>query len=189
MPKTARFRLAAASFALMLMSAAAMAAAPQPPSSAQPAVAGYGATHTAPAAVEHPTPSLRYKVLFNITQGNDDTTKPNEGLDKVARFMNLLAADGVRPRQGDVVAVLHGKATPVVMSAAAYKARGDGGENPNLELIDKLRQAGVSVRVCSQALAAASIAPDAVDKRVQVDVAALTTMANLQLRGYALIPD
>ena len=38
-------------------------------------------------------------------------------------------------------------------------------------------------------LAAASIAPEAVDKRVQIDVAALTTLVNLQLRGYALIPD
>ena len=43
--------------------------------------------------------------------------------------------------------------------------------------------------MCSQALAAASIAPEAVDKRVEIDVAALTTLANLQLRGYALIPD
>lgn len=180
-----------ATFALSLCvitTAAAMATGAQAAGSG-PAVPGYGSTHTAPAAAEHPVRSLRYRVLFNITQGSDDPGKPNVGLDKVARFMNLLAADGVRPQPGDVVAVIHGKATPVVLSPAASRARGDAVANPNLELIDLLRKAGVSVRVCSQALAAASIAPEAVDKRVQIDVAALTTMANLQLRGYALIPD
>lgn len=152
-------------------------------------VADFGATHTAPHAAERPSKSLRYKVLFNVTQGNDDTTKPNASLDKVARFINLLAADGVWPLPGDVVAVMHGKATPIVMDDAAYRADHNGAANPNLELIDQLRKSGASVRVCSQALAAASIAPEVVDKRVQIDVAALTTLANLQLRGYALIPD
>ncbi|MBC7378230.1 MAG: DsrE family protein [Burkholderiaceae bacterium] len=156
---------------------------------ARPAVPDFGVTHTAPRAAERPSKSLRYKVLFSVAQGNDDTTKPNASLDKVARFMNLLAADGVRPVRGDVVAVMHGKATMIVMDEAAYRARNNGAANPNLELIDQLKKAGVSIRVCSQALAAASIAPEAVDKRVEIDVAALTTIANLQLRGYALIPD
>lgn len=155
----------------------------------QSAVPGFGATHTAPHAAERPSKSLRYKVVFSITQGSDDITKPNASLEKVARFMNLLAAGGVRPLAGDVVAVMHGKATLVVMDADAYRARNNGTMNPNLELIEQLKKAGVSVRVCSQALAAASIAPEKVDKRIEIDVAALTTLANLQLRGYALIPD
>lgn len=156
---------------------------------AQSAVPGFGATHTAPNAGEHPSKSLRYKVLFSVTQGNGDTTKPNASLEKVARFMNLLAADGIQPMAGDVVAVIYGKATPIVMNTDAYGARNNGAANPNLELIDQLKKAGVSVRVCSQALAGTSIAPESVDKRVEIDVAALTTLANLQLRGYALIPD
>lgn len=176
--------MAAAAFFFTLTIGAAQAQTPQ-----RPAILDFGATHTAPHAAERPSKSLRYKVLFSVTQGNDDTTKPSAGLEKVARFMNLLAADGVRPIAGDVVAVMHGKATPIVMDAAAYRARYNGSANPNLELIDQLKKAGVSVRVCSQALVAASIAPEAVDKRVEIDVAALTTMANLQLRGYALIPD
>ena len=178
---------AAAAALLLAMTTGLTQAQTQAP--AGPAVPGFGATHTAPRAAEHPSKSLRYKVLFSVTQGNDDTTKPNASLDKVARFMNLLAADGIRPVAGDVVAVMHGKATPIVMDDTAYRARNNGAANPNLELIDQLKKAGVSVRVCSQALAAGSIAPEAVDKRVEIDVAALTTLANLQLRGYALIPD
>jgi intracellular sulfur oxidation DsrE/DsrF family protein len=179
-----KIKIMAAAFFLTATTGLAQAQA-----STQPAVPGFGATHTASHAAEHPSTSLRYKVLFSVTQGSGDTTKPNASLEKVARFMNLLAADGVRPIAGDVVAVMHGKATPIVMSADAYSARNNGLANPNLELIDQLRKAGVSVRVCSQALAGASIAPDSVNKQVEIDVSALTTLANLQLRGYALIPD
>ena len=181
-----RVATAAAVAALLLAMTTGLAQAQAP---AGPAVPGFGATHTAPHAAERPSKSLRYKVVFSVTQGNDDPTKPNASLEKVARFMNLLAADGIRPIAGDVVAVMHGKATPIVMDDAAYRARNDGAANPSQELIDQLKKAGVSVRVCSQALAAASIAPETVDKRVEIDVAALTTLANLQLRGHALIPD
>ena len=163
---------------MLLAGAAAVSAQTSGP---LPAVPDFGATHTAPDAAEHPKRSIRYQVVFDITKGNDDKTKPNRSLDKVARFMNLLAEDGVRPKPGDVVAVIHGEATRIVVS--------DPAANPDLELIDRLRKAGVSVRVCSQALAANSIVTDAVDKRVQIDVAALTTLANLQLRGFALITD
>ncbi len=186
MSLTSRFKTAAATFVVLLASTAAASAQT---SGRQQAVSSFGATHTAPNAAEHPKRSTRYQVVFNITKGNDDKTNSNRSLDKVARFMNLLAEDGVRPQSGDVVAVIHGEATPIVVSDAAWNTRGDGAANPNLELIDQLRKAGVSVRVCSQALASELIAPDAVDNRVQIDVAALTTLANLQLRGYALITD
>ena len=181
-----RVATAAAVAALLLAMTTGLAQAQAPAGSAVP---GFGATHTAPHAAERPSKSLRYKLVFSVTQGNEDTTKQNASLEKVARFMNLLAADGIRPVAGDVVAVMHGKATPIVMNDAAYRARNNGASNPSLELIDQLKKAGVSVRVCSQALAAASIAPETVDKRVEIDVAALTTLANLQLRGHALIPD
>lgn len=188
MPTISRCKIVTVATAMALLTTTA-ASYGQTPSSATAAVSGYGAVHTAPAAAERPTNSLRYKVLFSITQGNDDTSKPNASLNKVARFVNLLAADGVRPQPGDVVAVVHGAATPIVLSDPAFHAHGAGSNNPNLELVDRLKKAGVSIRVCSQALAAASISPEAVDERVQIDVSALTTMANLQLKGYALIPD
>jgi intracellular sulfur oxidation DsrE/DsrF family protein len=61
--------------------------------------------------------------------------------------------------------------------------------NPSADLIAKLVAAGVSVRVCGQALAGAKIARDEVLPGVQVDLSALTTVSTLQLRGYALLVD
>lgn len=153
-----------------------------------PAVQGYGAIHPSRGASERPDRRLRYKVVFNITKAAAEPGKVNPSLEKVARFLNLLAADGVRPRQGDVVAIVHGPATPLVMSDAAYRSK-HRVSNPDLELIRRLREAGAEVHVCSQALVGNRIARTDVAEIVEVDVAALVTIANLQLRGYVLIPD
>jgi intracellular sulfur oxidation DsrE/DsrF family protein len=173
-----------------------------------PAVPGYGRIASTQGARERPDPRLRYRVVFNITEPAASPDKVNPSLESVARFLNLLAADGVHPLPGDVVAVVHGQATPAVLTDAAYPKHAEGmsihnanlawfehlfssdaDRNPNLPLIARLRSAGVIVSVCSQALHAQSINPDEVAPIVRRDVSALTTLSNLQLRGYALIPD
>ncbi len=168
----------------MVTPAAASAADPR-----HPVVQGYGAITPVPDAEERPDRSLRYRVMFNVTRAAATPDQANPSLEKVARFLNLLGADGVRPAPGDVVVVVHGAATPLVMADAAYAGRTSVATNPNLPLIAALRSAGVSVRVCSQALVGNKIDPASVDEDVEVDVSALTTLATLQLRGWALIPD
>ncbi|WEK42457.1 MAG: DsrE family protein [Candidatus Sphingomonas colombiensis] len=174
----------AASLALCMSSGSAMAADPQ-----HPVLPNYGTIVPMPDAKERPDPSLRYRVLFEITKGAPTPDRLNPSLEKVARFLNLLGADGVRPAPGDVVVIVHGPATSLVMTDAAYAERNKVDKNPNLPLIDALRGAGVSVRVCSQALAGNHIAPAQVADKIEIDVSALTTLAALQLRGWALIPD
>lgn len=95
----------------------------------------------------------------------------------------------MKPVPGDVVVIVHGPATPIVIEDAAYAKKTGNVSNPNRPLIAALTRAGVSVRVCSQALVGNKIDPAVVEKGVEVDVSALTTMAALQLRGWALIPD
>jgi intracellular sulfur oxidation DsrE/DsrF family protein len=154
-----------------------------------PVVQGYGAIMPMPHVKERPDQQLRYRVLFNVTKAAPATDRPNPSLEKVARFLNLLGADGVRPAAGDVVVIVHGPATPLVLGDAAYADRNKVDRNPNVILISALRAAGVSVRVCSQALAGNHIAVADVASGVETDVSALTTLATLQLRGWALIPD
>ncbi|WP_288046463.1 DsrE family protein [Sphingomonas sp.] len=52
-----------------------------------------------------------------------------------------------------------------------------------------MKAAGVVVAVCGQALQAHKYAVKDVAPGVRVDVSAMTTMANLQLRGWALLPE
>jgi len=179
------FRLGAVvALALLATSGVAFAADPR-----HPVVQGYGAIAPVPDARERPDHALRYRVLFSVTKAAASSNQANPNLEKVARFLNLLGADGVRPAPGDVAVVIHGPATPLVMSDAAYAERTKIANNPNLPLVAALRSAGVSVRVCSQALVGNKVDPATVDKSIEIDVSALTTMATLQLRGWALIPD
>ncbi|WP_439144528.1 DsrE family protein [Sphingomonas faeni] len=154
-----------------------------------PVIPRFGGIVPMPNAAERPDPKLRYRVLFNITKAAPSPDKLNPSLEKVARFVNLLGADKVRPARGDIVAIIHGPATPLILQNAPYAARTKVAENPNIALIAALQAAGVSVQVCSQAMIGNGITPDEIVKDVVVDDSALTTLANLQLRGYALIPD
>ena len=86
--------------------------------------------------------------MFNVTKPTA-AGKSNPTLERVARFVNLLGADGVRPRAGDLVAIIHDAATPSVMKDEAFKAK-YGSANPNLAVIAALRKAGVEVHVLAK---------------------------------------
>jgi intracellular sulfur oxidation DsrE/DsrF family protein len=178
----------------MLFVAAALATtAAAGPSFAQqhraPAIAPFGAAFATEGAMERPDPALHYRVVFPVTKASADPAKPNASLERVARFLNLLAADGVRVKPGEIVAILYGPATPVITNDAVYAAQTKAPNNPNIALIAKLKAAGVVVAVCGQALQAHKYAVKDVAPGVRVDVSAMTTMANLQLRGWALLPE
>ena len=100
---------------LALSLAASLAASP---SFAQ-AVSGFGGFKPLPEAGEQPDPSRVYRVIFDVSQGGPDD-RPLKGLDRVARLANMLAAGGVDADQRQIVVVLHGAATPAVLSDAAW---------------------------------------------------------------------
>lgn len=154
-----------------------------------PRIAGYGAIAPLSGSETRAEPGLRYRLVFNVTKAAATPDKVNPSLDKVARLLNLLGRDSIRPAPGDIVVIVHGAATPIVTNATVYSAKTKAKLNPNLELIAKLREAGVTVAVCSQALHANRIPTKQLAPGVRVDLSAMTTLAALQLRGWALIPD
>ena len=152
-------------------------------------VPGFGVYNEVPDPFEKPDPTLRYKVVFDVSQAVRTSGAVHQGLERVARMVNLLDRYGVRPQPGDIVITMHGPAAKTALTAAAFAKRFNGEANPNAELIRQLTAAGVSVRLCGQSMLAAGFARDELNPDVKVDVAAITTMATLQLRGYAIIQD
>lgn len=142
-------------------------------------VPSFGRTAPIDGFAEQPDPALHYRVVFSITEGSP-AGEVNRSLEKVARFLNLLASGGIRPEAGNIVAVVHGPATPVVANTS---------DNPNLPLIAALQDAGVTVAICSQAMHRAQLSADDLAPDVRIDAAALTTLTNLQLRGWAVVYD
>ena len=137
-------------------------------------------------AKELPDPGTDYKVVFSVAaNAKDDEVHPT--LKTIALYLNTLAHNGVPAGHRHIVAVFHQGGGDAVLANDVYKARHNGTANPNVALLHELKQAGVDLRVCGQGLLGKKVDPKDVLPDVQVDLWAMTTMVNLQLRGYVRI--
>ncbi len=149
-------------------------------------VASQGAAKDFPNARELPDPQVDYKVVFSVAA----VVKPEEvhpTLKTIGLYLNTLAHNGVPASHRHIAAVFHQGGGDAALVNEVYKARHNGTSNPNIALIHELKQAGVDFRVCGQGLIGKKVDPKDVLPDVQADLWAMTTMVNLQLRGYARI--
>lgn len=174
--------LLASLLVLGLLPAASMAADSQ-----APVITAAGAFHPVPHAAFLPDRHATYKVVFSMTKPSDKPDQVNPALERVARTVNLYAASGVPLDHLKFVAIAYGPATALVLDDAHYRAK-FGVANPNLAAIAQLRKAGVTVAVCGQAVVENHFEDAWVAKDVEVALAALTTITELQQQGYALMP-
>lgn len=151
-------------------------------------VPGYEAAQDLPGARELPDRKTDYQVVFADAQDAKNPDDVNPMLPTIAMYVNTLGKHGVPLHHRHIVLMLHQR-TPdidIVMSRELYRERYNR-ENPNLALIHALKQAGVDIRVCGQGLLARKIDPKQVNPDVQIDLWALTTLVNLQLKGYVRV--
>lgn len=175
--------------AFALLAAVAISVPAMAQDADHPAIPGYGGIAPIAGYAEQPDPTLRYRVVFAVSGASGDAKDTNGALERVARYLNILAAGGVHPQKGDIVAIVFGPATAIVAKDEIYAAKAGAPKNPNLALIAALQSAGVTVAVCGQALAGHKMAPSDLAPGVRVDASAITTITTLQLRGYAYLPD
>jgi intracellular sulfur oxidation DsrE/DsrF family protein len=153
-----------------------------------PLVPGYEAARDLPGARELPDPKTDYKVVFADGQDAKNPGDVNPMLPTIATYLNTLGTHGVPAEHRHLVIMFHQR-TPdldIVMSNDAYKERYKR-DNPNIALIHALKQAGVDIRVCGQGLLARKIESSQVNPDVQIDLWAMTTLVNLQLKGYVRV--
>jgi intracellular sulfur oxidation DsrE/DsrF family protein len=151
-------------------------------------VPGYEATKDLPGARELPDPKVDYKVVFADGQDAKNPGDVNPMLPTIATYVNTLGKYGVPAEHRHLVIMFHQR-TPdidIVMSNEAYKERYKR-DNPNIALIHALKQAGVDIRVCGQGLIGRKIESSQVNPDVQIDLWAMTTLVNLQLKGYVRV--
>lgn len=149
-------------------------------------MAGYNVAKDIPGAKELPDPGVDYKVVFSVAAN----AKPDEihpTLKTMALYLNTLAHNGVPANHRHIAAVFHQGGGDAVLANDVYKTRHNGVDNPNIAMLHELKQAGVELRVCGQGLLGKKLEPSQVLPDVQVDLWAMTTMVNLQLRGYVRI--
>jgi intracellular sulfur oxidation DsrE/DsrF family protein len=147
---------------------------------------GYNAAKDFADAKERPDPSTDYKVVFSVAaQAKDTEIHPT--LKTIALYLNTLANEGVPANHRHLVAVFHQGGGDAVFANDVYKARHNGADNPNIGILQELKKAGVELRVCGQGLMGKKVETSQLLPGVQADLWAMTTMVNLQLRGYVRV--
>jgi len=142
------------------------------------------AASNVPGAKELPDPNLTYKVVFDLAAAAPKIDDVNPGLSGVARYVNTLAKYGVPAGHRQIAVVFHRAATDVILNNETFQARNGGHDNPNIALIKEMKKAGVDFRVCGQAVLAHKIDPKTIQPEIELDLWALTTIVNLEMRGY-----
>ena len=150
-------------------------------------ISGVDAAIDFPNEHEMPDPNLTYKLVFDIGKAAPKIDDVNPGLTVISRYYNTLAKGGVPADRRKFVVVFHQEGTDVALNNAAWKARKDGHDNPNIAMIHSMKQAGIDFRVCGQGVLSRKIELDAINSDIQIDQWAMTTITTLQLRGYVRV--
>ncbi len=152
---------------------------------ASPYVPDYGAIHDLENVIK-PDPAKDYKIVIDLKTDQSNPKQINYGLNNVARMLNLHGVGGVPLQNLYVSVAIHGGATNVVLSDAAYKGR-YGVINPNRELIKQLKEAGVNLYVCGQSLKARGYDFGETDTNIEIGLSMLTIVTERLMDGYGLL--
>ncbi len=145
----------------------------------------YGTIYDIPEAVK-PNPNQHYKIVIDLKSASPDAGKVNPGLNNVARMLNLHAAGGIKPENMDVVVAIHGDASYSVLDKKGYIKK-YAMENPNMELIRELKNAGVKLYICGQSLIARNNGFENINPEITIALSMLTVVTEYQGKGYGLL--
>lgn len=150
-------------------------------------IPGYSASRDYPGAQLTPDANTEYKVVFDFVVNDDNLDDPYPMLPLVARYVNTLANLGVPQENRKIAVVLHQGSGLIGLKNEEFKARNNGKDNPNIELIRQLHQAGVVFHLCGQGVLSRGIDEADLLEEIQVDYWALTTLIELGRLGYVKI--
>lgn len=137
---------------------------------------------------EIPDPKIAYKLLFELTVNNPDSTiqELNYGLVEVARIINLHVASGIPTKNIIPVIVAHGGVLHALKNNEYFQKKYKI-DNPNIKLIGELEKFGAKYIACGQAMSFLEIQKEAFLPQVKVSLTAKTIISGYQLKGFVLM--
>jgi len=150
-------------------------------------IPGYAASRDYPGSQLQPDPNTEYKVLFDLVVTDNDLDDPYPLLPLIARYVNTLAHLGVAKENRKIAVVMHQGSGLIGLKNEEFRARNNGKDNPNIELIQQLHAAGVTFHLCGQGVLSREIAEADLLDEIQIDYWALTTLIELGRQGYVKI--
>ena len=152
-----------------------------------PVIKDYGRAWPLPDAAVQPQPGRTYKAIFSLSTAAPNANEVLDGLAHAARLLNVFAADGVAPKNLEVVAIFHGSGGYAAMSNAVYRAKFNV-DNPNPKIIQELKAAGVQLFLCGQTLHELNFDEKDLLPEVTLATSAAIVLVTYQNDGYALMP-
>ena len=153
---------------------------------AYPIIQGYGSIIEMPFEVINPDPNLDYKLLAEAYQGQEDKSELYGMLDYFARVINAHAYAGVPDEKFNMAVVLFSGSAYTILNNEEYNKR-FGMDNPNLELFQRLQEAGVDVFVCGQSMMKQDMLPENIAEGIKIGSSRITISSELRTRGYVSI--
>ncbi len=143
----------------------------------------YGETLKVPDIDIETDVSAEFKVIFDVAQSSDDKSVINKYIVTAARFLNMHADAGMDKSQLKVAMTIHGGAWQDVLSNEAYREK-YGVDNPNVELINQLTEAGADIIICGQTAEYRGITKQNANPNVKFALSAMTALLQYQENGY-----
>jgi intracellular sulfur oxidation DsrE/DsrF family protein len=151
-----------------------------------PVIRSYGQVFQIPTADHKPDPSIKYKILVELTENASKPDSLNEYLEALATLINLHAAEGVPKENIQMAVVMRKMATYGVFGNELYKEKFKC-DNPNMQLLKELMDAGVEFYVCGQTMLKRNIDTKKLVTGTKIASSGLTTITTLQLKGYTMV--
>jgi intracellular sulfur oxidation DsrE/DsrF family protein len=136
---------------------------------------------------EIPSPKREYKLLFEFTLFNKDSTHEeiNPGLTEIARILNLHVASGIPISHIHPVIVVHGLSLYSIQNNELYQNKFKK-DNPNSKVIQELMKNGARFIACGQAMNFFDVKKEELFPGVKVSLTAQTVLSNYIGQGYVL---
>lgn len=147
-----------------------------------PIVKNFGGIYKIPNAL-NPDTEIEYKIAIDLKTLQRDKESINPGLNNVARMMNLHGLGGIKDENMNVAVIIHGGATDVILTNEAYQQRYEL-DNPNIPLIEALKEAGAKIYVCGQSLLGRKYEHDQVNPEVVIGLSMLTVFTTHMHNGF-----
>lgn len=151
-----------------------------------PVIEGYGPVFEVLGLDVPAQPGREYRAVFDVSSSPDAKDQLNPSIETLARFLNMHARARVPLASMKLALVLHGSAGKDALADGPYRDR-YGVNNPNRELIDRLRAAGVEIVLCGQTAMNRGLAKEQLNPSVKLALSAMTALVSFQSDGYRLI--
>lgn len=142
-----------------------------------------------PGVANKPASNQVIKIIFDFTEGTANNalgTNVNEGLEEVARIINLHIAAGIKKQNLHTVIIFHGPGIKIPLNDAWYQQKFNN-SSPNTAMLQQLQASGVTMVACGQSLLFNGHNKSQLSTGMQLAFSAMTTLTKYQSLGYVVL--